>query len=87
MSQLLSSQNVNQEALCRYAQAAADFATNGLHNFSFLQISLGGHCLRLACLSVVFIAACQFFAQVICICIAKRKGDDNCRKAAKFGFC
>ncbi|ETN73513.1 hypothetical protein NECAME_18283, partial [Necator americanus] len=29
VSQLLSSQNVDQEALCRYAQAAADFATNG----------------------------------------------------------
>ncbi|WKX93565.1 hypothetical protein Q1695_011104 [Nippostrongylus brasiliensis] len=29
VSQLLSSQNVDQEALCRYAQSAADFATNG----------------------------------------------------------
>ncbi|KAK6034795.1 hypothetical protein COOONC_27700 [Cooperia oncophora] len=29
VSQLLSTQNVDQEALCRYAQAAADFATNG----------------------------------------------------------
>ncbi|CAJ0605980.1 unnamed protein product [Cylicocyclus nassatus] len=29
VSQLLSSQNVDQEALCRYAIAAADFATNG----------------------------------------------------------
>uniref|UniRef100_A0A7I4Y486 F-actin monooxygenase n=1 Tax=Haemonchus contortus TaxID=6289 RepID=A0A7I4Y486_HAECO len=29
VSKLLSSENVDQEALCRYAQAAADFATNG----------------------------------------------------------
>ncbi|KIH64026.1 hypothetical protein ANCDUO_05665 [Ancylostoma duodenale] len=33
VSQLLSNQNVDQEALCRYAQAAADFATNGIHLF------------------------------------------------------
>ncbi|KAK5983783.1 hypothetical protein GCK32_013320 [Trichostrongylus colubriformis] len=33
ISQFLSSQSVNQEALCLYAQATANFATNGLSIF------------------------------------------------------